>query len=92
MVIAMTGVPGSARGSSAYSAQTKSGSRNHVIPGARIRWMVTMKFSPVRIDEKPVMKMPMPVSITFEFDVVRAVGRVEGPAGIDAADDHRGRP
>ena len=28
------------------------------MPGARILWMVTMKFRPVRIDEKPVMKMP----------------------------------
>ena len=28
------------------------------MPGARMRWMVTMKFSPVRIDEKPVMKTP----------------------------------
>ena len=28
------------------------------MPGARIRWIVTMKFRPVRIDEKPVMKMP----------------------------------
>ena len=36
----------------------KSGRRNQVMPGARILWIVTMKFSPVRIDEKPVMKMP----------------------------------
>ena len=28
------------------------------MPGARIRWTVTMKFRPVRIDEKPVMKTP----------------------------------
>ena len=28
------------------------------MPGARIRWIVTMKLRPVRIDEKPVMKMP----------------------------------
>ena len=26
-----------------------------------------MKFTPVRIDEKPVMKTPMPVIITFEL-------------------------
>ena len=31
------------------------------MPGARIRWMVTMKFRPVRIDEKPAMKMPSAV-------------------------------
>ena len=39
--------------------------RNHVIPGARMRWMVTMKFSPVRIDEKPVMKIPSAVGTTL---------------------------
>ena len=27
-------------------------------------WMVTMKFSPVRIEEKPAMKMPTTVSTT----------------------------
>ena len=26
------------------------------MPGARILWIVTMKLSPVRIDEKPAMK------------------------------------
>ncbi len=30
-----------------------------------MRWIVTMKFRPVRIDEKPVMKTPMPVIITL---------------------------
>ena len=39
----------------AYIVQTKIGSRNQVRPGARIRWMVTMKFRPVKIDEKPAM-------------------------------------
>ena len=42
-----------------------SGSRNHDIPGARIRWIVTMKLSAVRIDEKPVMKMPSAAGITL---------------------------
>ncbi len=46
-------------------AHTNSGSRNQVRPGARMRWIVTMKFRPVRIDEKPVMKTPMPVIITL---------------------------
>ena len=45
-----------------------SGRRNQVIPGARIRWIVTMKLSPVRIDEKPVMNTPRPVSTTCVFD------------------------
>ena len=30
-----------------------------------MRWMVTMKFSPVRIDEKPAMKMPMIAGMTL---------------------------
>ena len=34
------------------------------MPGARSRCTVTMKFSPVRIDEKPVMKTPTSVSAT----------------------------
>ena len=33
-----------------------------------MRWIVTMKFRPVRIDENPVMKTPMPVSMTLEFE------------------------
>ncbi len=38
------------------------------MPGARIRWIVTMKLSPVRMDEKPVMKIPSAVGITFVVD------------------------
>ena len=38
------------------------------MPGARIRWIVTMKFRPVRIDEKPVMKMPSAAGITLVFE------------------------
>ncbi len=34
------------------------------MPGARIVWMVTMKFRPVRMDEKPLMKMPRPAATT----------------------------
>ena len=48
----------------AYIDQMNSGRRNQVSPGARMRWMVTMKFRPVRIDEKPAMKTPTPVAIT----------------------------
>ena len=39
-------------------AHTKSGIFIQVIPGARRVWVVTMKLRPVRIDEKPRMKMP----------------------------------
>ena len=34
------------------------------MPGARMRCTVTMKLSPVRIDENPAMKMPSAVAIT----------------------------
>ena len=37
------------------------------MPGARIRWMVTMKFSPVKIDENPAMKMPSAAVTTCVF-------------------------
>ena len=40
-----------ARGWSRRCAHTNSGSRNQVMPGARIRWIVTMKLRPVRIDD-----------------------------------------
>ncbi len=37
------------------------------MPGARMRWIVTMKFRPVRIEENPVMKMPTAAVMTCEF-------------------------
>ncbi len=40
------------------------------MPGARMRCTVTMKFSPVRIEEKPAMKMPTAVAITQVFEYV----------------------
>ena len=55
------------------------------MPGARIVWIVTMKFRPVRIDEKPVMKTPIAAGITVRVRVHGAERRVEGPAGVDAA-------
>ena len=33
-----------------------------------MRWIVTMKLSPVRIEENPVMKMPSAVGITLVVD------------------------
>ena len=44
------------------------------MPGARIRWMVTMKLRPVRIDEKPAMKMPSAVGTTLVFEPVALYG------------------
>ena len=38
------------------------------MPGARILWIVTMKFRPVRIEEKPAMKTPTAVGITWVFE------------------------
>jgi hypothetical protein len=35
------------------------------MPGARIVWMVTRKFKPVRIDENPLMNTPMAATITL---------------------------
>ena len=63
-MIASTGVPRTITRLVAYIAQTKSGSRPQVRPGARIVWVVTMKFRPVRIDENPVMKMPTAAGMT----------------------------
>ena len=34
-------------------------------PGARILWIVTMKLRPVRIEEKPAMKMPIAATSTL---------------------------
>ena len=48
----------------AYIDQINSGRRNQVCPGARIVWVVTMKFSPVRIDEKPATNTPTAVAMT----------------------------
>ena len=45
-----------------------SGSRNQVMPGARIVCIVTMKFSPVRIDEKPAMKTPTAAGTTWSLE------------------------
>jgi hypothetical protein len=34
------------------------------MPGARSRWIVTMKFTPVAIDEKPTRKIAAAASLT----------------------------
>src|ERR1039458_6483616 len=53
--------------------------RNQVMPGARMVWTVTMKLSPVRMEEKPAMKMPSAVAITqvLEYVVLDAVEKVQ---------------
>ena len=67
-VIASTGVARTKMMLVAYMVQTKSGSRNHVNPGALILWMVTMKLSPVRIDEKPTTKTPAAAAMTWVLE------------------------
>ena len=62
--MATTGVPRMKIMLVAYCAQMNSGKRNQVSPGARIVWMVTMKFSPVKMEEKPATKMPAIVGMT----------------------------
>ena len=57
-VIASTGVASTRITLVEYCAQTNRGNRNQVIPGARNLWMVTMKLSPVNIEEKPTIKTP----------------------------------
>ena len=69
--------------------QTNSGMSNQPMPGARSLWTVAMKFRPVKIEEKPRMNAAMVIRPTVPSVVVR-VGRVEGPAGVDGADDHGG--
>ena len=38
------------------------------MPGARIVWIVTMKFSPVRIDEKPVINTAVAAGTTIVLE------------------------
>ena len=40
------------------------------MPGARILWMVTMKLTPVRIEEKPLIKTPTKAKETNEVEYV----------------------
>src|ERR1700747_2286139 len=52
----------------AYCAQTKRGKRNQVMPGARIVCTVTIKFKPVRMEEKPLMNTPRTAGGTAELE------------------------
>ena len=70
----------------AYSDQMNSGSRNQVSPGARSVWVVTMKFSPVRMEPKPGDENAGRHRDHVGVRVGAAVGRVKRPAGIDAAE------
>ena len=61
------------------------------MPGARIVWIVTMKFRPGEDRREPVMKTPTAAAMTMVFENMRAERRVERPAGVDAAGDQRPR-
>src|SRR6202023_3104266 len=78
-VMASTGVASTKIRLVAYIDHRKSGIRNHVMPGARMRWIVTMKLRPVRIEEKPVTKMPSAVGMTcvVEDTVLNGVSKVQ---------------
>jgi hypothetical protein len=66
VVMATTGVARSWIRLVAYSAHTNSGSRLHVMPGARILWIVTMMFSPVMMELNPEMNAPTTPGITYD--------------------------
>ena len=63
-VIARTGVAKTRIKLVAYIDQMNSGRRNHVRPGARILWIVTMKFSPVIMEAKPATNTPAAIATT----------------------------
>jgi hypothetical protein len=73
-VIASTGVAKTRIRLVAYIDQMNSGRRNQVIPGARISWIVTMKFKPVSIEEKPAMNTPVATAKTCELENVVEYG------------------
>src|SRR3954469_22139487 len=56
---ATNGVPSTTRAEVVRLAQTSSGMRHSVMPGARIVRIVTMKLTAVRIDEVPAHWTPM---------------------------------
>ena len=56
---AMNGVPSTTSADVVRLAQTSSGMRESVMPGARIVRIVTMKLTAVRIDDVPANCTPM---------------------------------
>ena len=67
-VTARTGVASTMTRLVAYIAQTNSGRRNHVIPGARNICVVAMKLTPAAIEEKPAMKTPIAAAMTWVLE------------------------
>jgi phage terminase large subunit-like protein len=67
IVILTTGVAKTMMTLAEYMLQMNNGNRNQVSPGARMRWIVAMKFNPVKMDEKPATNAARPALITFVF-------------------------
>jgi hypothetical protein len=63
--MASTGVASNITRLTAYMAQTNSGNRNQVIPGARSMWVVATKLTPVAIVENPVTNTPAAAAATW---------------------------
>ena len=80
----MKGVAAITSSEVARFAQTNSGIRQKVIPGARMVTIVTRKLSAARIEEKPANWTPM---LKKRLPERRAGGerRVAGPAGVEGA-------
>jgi hypothetical protein len=68
MDIASTGVASTITRLTMYMDQANSGKRNQVMPGARNRWTVARKFTPVAIDEKPTTNTPTAAATTPECE------------------------
>ncbi len=87
-VMASTGVPSTMdQAGRVHAPRRTAAAGTRSSPGARILWIVTMKFSPVRIDEKPAMNTADRRRHDHRVREHRAERRVEGPAGVDPAED-----
>ena len=67
-VIASTGVASTITRLVAYIAQTKSGRRSHLMPGARKVCVVAMKLTPVSTEENPTTNTPIAAVSTAELE------------------------
>ena len=80
----MNGVASTTSSEVVKFAQTNSGSRQNVIPGARIVMIVTRKLSAVMIDDVPAHWTPM-LKPSWPDRLVHRERRVARPAGREAA-------
>ena len=87
--MASTGVASTLMTLVAYSDQKNTGMRYQVMPGARSRWMVTMKFRPVAIEREAGDEDADGGQHDVALGVVGGERRVEGPAGVEPAAEQR---